>query len=276
MQKPLVSVTWLHENFDNPDLIILDASPPNNKSNLVATFPGIQIKGARFFDMKNSFSDLENPIPNMLPSPEQFEEACRKLGINKNSKIIVYDNLGIYTSPRVWWMFRAMGHHEIAVLDGGLSAWKNAGYDCETSTKTAHSPGNFEATYQPALVKGVENVLQNINKEKALVIDARSTGRFHGTAPEPRTNLKGGHIPKSLNLPFGQVLKEGHFLPKDELEKAFQSLNLDDRPLVFTCGSGITACVIMLASELVLDNPKAVYDGSWSEWGLLEDEFIEK
>jgi len=267
MIQPLVSTNWLHENIDDPDLLILDASPETNKSNLTVAFPGIQIKGARFFDMKNSFSDKGNPVPNMIPSSEVFAEECKKLGINNNSKIVVYDNLGIYTSPRVWWMFKVMGHDAIAVLDGGLSAWEKEGYDCEAIVQPDFPKGDFIANYQPGLVKNTTEVLQNINVGKYTVIDARSSGRFNGTAPEPRANLKSGHIPNSKSLPYTQVLKDGKFLPKEELATIFETLNPDKEPLVFTCGSGLTACIILLANDLVSDNPKSLYDGSWSEWG---------
>ena len=133
---PVVTATWLFENIENPNLVILDASPRENKSNLVPEFTNIQIKGARQFDMERVFLDKENPIPNMIPDEKVFEEACRKLGINNNSLIVVYDNLGVYTSPRVWWMFKTMGHSQIAVLDGGLSAWKNENLPTEPIQKT--------------------------------------------------------------------------------------------------------------------------------------------
>ena len=267
MNQPLVSVDWLHENFNDPDLLILDASPISNKSNLTVAYPDIQIKGARYFDMENVFSDQGNPVPNMMLAPADFELECRKLGVNKTSKIVVYDNLGIYTSPRVWWMFKVMGHDAIAVLDGGLTAWAEKGYDIESVTRDNYPLGDFSADFRSDLVKNATEVLQNISQKEYIVVDARSSGRFEGTAPEPRADLRGGHIPNSKNLPYTQVIKDGHFLQRKKLAAIFQSINPEGQPLTFTCGSGITACIILLANELVADNPKALYDGSWSEWG---------
>ena len=273
MINPVVSAEWLHENFNDPDLIILDASPKNNVSGLKTDFPGIQIKGARIFDLKNNFSDKNSDLPNMLPLPNDFSFECQKLGINNNSKIVVYDNLGIYTSPRVWWMFKTMGHDNISVLNGGLPAWKNKGYSCEPINMTTYKQGDFLASYNPEFVKNAQDILTNIDSCEAIVIDARSEGRFNATAPEPRADSKSGHIPNSKNLPFKNVLKNGKFLPKNELSEIFKDLNLNEKPLIFTCGSGLTACIILLALELISENPKSVYDGSWTEWGQQKNSF---
>ena len=273
---PLVSVQWLSKNIDHKNLVILDASPKSNVSNLIPEFTDIQIKGARLFDMKNVFFDKESELPNMMPSPEVFTRECQKLGIHKNSVLVVYDNLGIYTSPRVWWMFKAMGHDAVTVLDGGLSAWKNANYECVTIRKPIIEKGNFEANYQPNLVRDANFILNNCATKKALVIDARSEGRFKGTLPEPRKNMQSGNIPNSLNLPFKQVLDKGKMKSKKELIQLFKKLNIGNQELVFTCGSGITACVILLAFEIVVNNKKSLYDGSWSEWGMGQKFPIEK
>ncbi len=264
---PVVTATWLFENIENPNLVILDASPRENKSKLVPEFTNIQIKGARQFDMERVFLDKENPIPNMIPDEKVFEEACRKLGINNNSLIVVYDNLGVYTSPRAWWMFKTMGHSQIAVLDGGLSAWKNENLPMEPIQKNETFSGNFKANYQSVLVIDANTLLKNIDSKKFQVIDARSQERFHGLIPEPRENMSGGHIPNSINLPFETVLEKGKIKSKQELTKIFNNLNIENQSLVFTCGSGITACIILLASELVSKNKNVLYDGSWAEWG---------
>lgn len=271
MKNTIVSAKWLHENLNNPDLIILDASQKDNISGLKSKFEGLQIKNARFFDIKNSFSKKEAALPNTLPTANEFEQECRKIGINKTSKIVVYDNLGIYTSPRVWWLFKTMGHKNIAVLDGGLTAWNTKGYDLEPINNSLYTLGDFEAKFYPELVKSIDEIKSNLISKNAIVIDARSEGRFNGTTPDPRPNLKSGHIPNSINLPYSEVLVNDKFKSETELKTLFNSLNIEENPLVFTCGSGITACIIMLASELVTDNIKAVYDGSWTEWASEKD-----
>lgn len=275
--EPLVTAQWLNKNLADPDLIILDSSPESNVSGLIPKYPGIQIKSARHFNLKKSFSDPDSDLPNMMPHPDAFSEGCQKLGINNNSKIVVYDNLGVYTSARVWWMFKVMGHNNIAVLNGGLSAWIENDFPREPANESLDSiqKGKFKAVYNPELIKNAESILKNIDTKECKVIDARSEGRFYGNTPEPHENLRSGHIPGSLNLPFEKVLEDGYYLPKPDLEKIFKKLNLNDDPLIFTCGSGLTACIILLAMELVSSNKKILYDGSWSEWGLVTDYPVE-
>ncbi|MFT5248784.1 MAG: thiosulfate/3-mercaptopyruvate sulfurtransferase [bacterium] len=268
--NPLVSINWLSENLNAPNLVILDVSLESNVANIEVKFPGIQIKGARYFDLKGSFSDLESPLPNTLPHPEAFALACRKLDINNNSTIVVYDNIGIYASPRVWWMFKSMGHKSIAVLDGGLPAWKNKNYPTESIQTQELPEGNFKAVFNSNFQKKASQILENITSKKAVVIDARSNGRFCGLVPETRENLKSGHIPNAVNLPFLEVLKDGKFLLSTEISAIFKKLNIDKQPKIFTCGSGLTACIIMLASEIISEDNHFLYDGSWTEWGQLE------
>ncbi len=270
MKSTIVSVAWLSDHINDPNIIILDTSEKQNKSNLITEYPDLQINGARYFDTKNVFRDKENHIPNMLPNPSEFEKGCRKLGINNNSKIIVYDNLGVYNSPRVWWMFRVMGHEAVAVLDGGLPEWIKAGNETELIKNDEIEEGYFSSNFQPNKIKNASEVMANITAQNFTLIDARSIGRFYGSSPEPRADLKGGHVPESLNLPFSSVIENGKFLSKGDLARKLSELNIGGEPLVFTCGSGITACIILLAAELVNDNPKSLYDGSWSEWGQLE------
>jgi len=262
MIEPIVSSQWLNANLGSSDLIILDASQKSN-------FGNIQIKGARVFDLKNVFSEKNSEFPNMLPSSKQFEIGCRKLGINKSSKIIVYDNLGVYSSPRVWWMFKIMGHKNVSVLNGGLPDWKSQGYETEENKKCEFELENFKAQFQTEMVKDFDFLLLNSKKQNALVIDARSTGRFNGMVPEPRKGLRSGHIPNSLNIPYDKVLENVRYKSKIELTELFSDIKTDGRPLVFSCGSGITACIVLLASELVIGNKKSVYDGSWTEWAQL-------
>ena len=267
MANPIVSASWLNANLDNPDLIILEARLEQNQANLENQNPDLQIKGARLFDINNIFSDTSNPLPNTFPSTEQFTTETQKLGINKNSIIVVYDTLGIYSSPRAWWMFKTMGHSDVFVLDGGLPEWIKEGFPTEKQQEATYPKGNFEGKFQPELIKNKEQILENISTKEAVLMDARSSDRFHAILEEPRAGMRSGHIPGSINVPFTELQRDGKY--KSEAELA-EILNLNDQPLFFTCGSGITACIVLLACELISDNPKAIYDGSWTEWGPSE------
>jgi thiosulfate/3-mercaptopyruvate sulfurtransferase len=266
MQKQLVSVSWLKENSNNPKLVLLDATIPEVTENIVSATNPV-IVGSRFFDLKKMFSDTDAIFPNTIPAPKQFEEGCRNLGINSNSFVVVYDAKGIYSSPRAWFLFKAMGHDTVAVLDGGLPEWIKHGGSCTAIYKKDYLQGNFKANFDPTRLKDAQAVLENIETGAYLVIDARSKERFLGNVSEPRAHLKRGHIPKSINLPFKDLLKNGKFRPVKELKEIFENVSLTNNPLVFSCGSGITACILLFGATLVLKNELFLYDGSWSEWG---------
>lgn len=264
MKNTIVSAKWLYDHRNEPNLIILEAQLEQNQSNSENQFQDKQIDGSRIFDIKNNFSDTTNPLPNTFPSVEKFTAECQKLGINKNSLIVVYDSIGIYLSPRVWWMFNAMGHSNIFVLDGGLPEWIKEGYPVENRKESNYSKGYFQANLNAASIKNKEQILENIDTKEAVLIDARSSERFHATIKETRVGIRNGHIPGSINVPFDSLIKDGKYKSPTALAEIF---NLNDQPLYFTCGSGITACILLLATELISDNPKSVYDGSWTEWG---------
>lgn len=265
--KKVVSCEWLQKNIDLPYLIILDASTINNKSGKLSTVTGLKIPNSRRIDIKSDFSDKESAFPNTLLSPESFEEASRNIGIFSNSLIVIYDNLGIYTSPRVWWMFKVMGFENISVLDGGLPEWVRLGYKTQPiELAPIFEKGNFISKFNNKLIQDYDSVLLNTRLNDQIVVDARAEGRFLGSTPEPRDGMMGGSIPSSCNLPYSQVLKDGKYLPLSELKEHFRVFVVENKPLIFSCGSGITACILYLAAELVSDIEKSVFDGSWTEW----------
>jgi thiosulfate/3-mercaptopyruvate sulfurtransferase len=271
MNTPLVSVAWLHNNLENKNLIILDCSIPKVTVNTIVSEQKTQIKGAVFFDIKNRFSDKKAALPNTVLAPAEFEKKAQELGIHKDSILVCYDDLGIYSAPRVWWMFQLMGFTNIAVLDGGLPEWKASNFPIETPVVYQPKKGNFRADYQPEKLKYTKDVLYAIANKSVLILDARSSGRFYGTAPEPREDLKSGHIPSSVSLPFGEIQQNGKMKSKDELSKIFSDNNNNNKEIIFTCGSGITAAILALGAAIVKVENVAVYDGSWTAWASTEN-----
>lgn len=267
IESPIVSVEWLHANLDAKNLIVLDGT-----INKVFDVSQIQIPNTRLFDIKKKFSNLSDPFPSAFPSAEQFEQSARELGINTDSAIVVYDDKGIYSSARVWWLFKAFGYTNVAVLNGGFSAWLKAEYETEQMKLYKGGEGDFIANHKPETMKFFEDVKIASKNNTHTIIDARSSGRFNCITPEPREGLRMGTIPNSVNLPFTNLLEDGILKPKEDLEKAFKELVAKDEPIIFSCGSGITACVLALGAEISGYKNISVYDGSWTEWGSLVEE----
>ncbi len=261
----LVSCEWLNDHLGDEDLVLLDASLKKTISGKESNIEGT-IAGARYFDLKGKFSDLNSAFPNTLPSPEQFELECRNLGINANSKIVVFDDLGIYSSPRVWWMFKTMGHNQVFVLNGGLPTWINMKLPIDDSYSNEYQFGNFKARLNPQNIVLYQDLIDPEFPEEYLLIDARSKGRFDGIEQEPRPHLQSGHIPHSINIPYTSVLEEGKYKSLDELKDLFINSSLSHKKAVFSCGSGLTACIVMLAFNLAINDSLYLYDGSWTEW----------
>ncbi|MFI5530342.1 sulfurtransferase [Kitasatospora sp. NPDC051853] len=258
---PLVDVHWLARHLDHPDLVVLDV-PVGERADGVEP-----VRGAGVFDLEGAFSDHRSALPHTMPSVERFTAAVRELGVGDRSTVVVYDGVGIYSSARAWWMFRAMGFDRVAVLDGGLPAWEAAGLPRGGRAGDV-VPGNFTAVPRPGLIVDREVVRTALADPARAVLDARTAGRFAGTAPEPREGLRGGHMPGAFNLPFGSLQQDGRMLPVAELRERFGELVGEREDLVFSCGSGVTACVLALGADLAGYDRLAVYDGSWSEWGL--------
>jgi len=271
------SVEWLNEHLSTENIIILDASIPKVTATTTEKTPTTKrIKGARFFDIKTAFSDTSSDFPNTVPRAEKFTASAQKLGINSDSFIVVYDSQGIYSSARAWYLFKAMGHKNVVVLNGGLLAWKKAGFPTTSNNEGVYKPGNFQATYNASYFYNTTDVLSKLHDKKSLILDARAQNRFDGSVEEPREGLRSGHIPSSKSMPFTSLLQDGILLPTSKLHTAFKAIKATDKSLIFTCGSGVTACVLALAAtELGIEN-KRVYDGSWTEWGSKHELPIEK
>lgn len=261
MGNPLIQAIELIAKLGDSNLLVLDAS---KKFNAEAVIPD-SIR----FDLPKDFSDSTSPFPNTMPSTAQFERKSKELGIKSDSEIVVYDNAEIFNSPRVWYMFKAMGHENIRVLDGGMPAYIAAGGTTNWYKHQLLNPGNFIAQFSSSAFKSIDWVKSNIQTQKGTLIDARSSGRFIGTEPEPREGLRSGSIPNSCNLPYAEVLENGFFKSKEKLQEIFASLEDNEKPFVFSCGSGVTACILLLAANIAGYQNLSVYDGSWTEWASL-------
>lgn len=269
---PVVTAQWLKTNISNRDLIILDATLPkvSQPENHPANDDQLIIPGARIFDLKHVFKNKDSKFPNTIPNTGHFERMVRMLGISKYSLIVIYDRHGIYSAPRAWWLFQLMGHAEVCVLNGGLPAWKEAGFETVSKGEQIFEEGDFIANFSRKLYADFEQVLANIDAQRCDLFDARSAGRFNGTSPEPRKGLRGGHIPQSKSLPYTDLVKEGKLISPTEIKEVFDTFK-SEKPLIFSCGSGVTACILALAAYSIGIKDYSVFDGSWTEWGLRDE-----
>lgn len=264
----IVSADWLHANLDHDNLIILDATIPKVGQGEDQQ-SGFQIPNSVFFDIKHAFSDPNAPFPNTVPKLDQFEREARNIGINNDSLLMVYDELGMYSSPRAWYLLKAFGHEHVAVLNGGLPAWIEKGFETEKKGVNKGPKGNFEAHYNPRFFIDLSNLRHSEEQVGKVILDARSKDRFLGEVPEPRKGLRSGTIPNSKNLPYTELFDGLFMKPKDELVKVFEKVSGDNDQLIMSCGSGITACILALGASITGKEDITVYDGSWTEYGSM-------
>lgn len=267
----LVSADWLARNLEDPGLRVLDASwhLPTSGRDAAAEFEQGHIPHAAFFDI-DRIADPDTDLPHMLPTEGDFARAVGALGVGNDSRVVVYDTHGLYSAARAWWMFRIFGHDAVAILDGGLPAWTAAGQPLEPGP-ASHQRRAFHARFRADRVRTLADIRRNLDSGEALVIDARPADRFAGHAPEPRPHLRSGHIPGSVNVPFDRLTDPATGrLHADEV-LAERLPGADDRPVVCSCGTGVTACVLAFGLHRLGREDVAVYDGSWTEWGGRDD-----
>jgi len=271
--KTLVSTDWLAAHIKDPDLRIIDASwyMPAENRNPAAEYLDEHIPGARFFDI-DDISDHRSELPHMAPPVEKFMSRMRAMGIGDGHQIVVYDSAGLFSAARVWWLFRLMGKMDIAVLDGGLPKWKAEGRPLSDMPPVVRDR-HMTVSRQNQMVRDVTQVARAAKLGDHTILDARGAARFKGEAPEPREGLRSGHIPSSRNVFFGDLINaDGTMKTKAEIHAVMEAAGADlSKPVITSCGSGVTAAILCLALERIGKTDHALYDGSWSEWGMYAD-----
>ncbi|EME8415860.1 TPA: 3-mercaptopyruvate sulfurtransferase [Klebsiella oxytoca] len=272
-----VAADWLAEHIDDPEIQIIDArmAPPGQEErDLNAEYQAGHIPGAVFFDIE-ALSDHTSPLPHMMPRAEAFAVAMRELGVSSDKHLVVYDEGNLFSAPRAWWMLRAFGVEKVSIVAGGLEGWRRDGLPLEQGLPELPE-GDFDGRVEPLAIKRLTDVLLVSHEGSAQIVDARPAGRFNGQVAEPRPGLRCGHIPGALNVPWTELVINGELKTTDELNEIFARQGVDfERPIIASCGSGVTAAVVVLALTTLGVNGVSLYDGSWSEWGARTDLPIE-
>lgn len=275
---PLVDTNWLAAELGKPDLVVFDATKylPNEDKDGHAEFNRAHISGSRYFDIDH-IADTDTDLPHMVPTPGRFAKLIGALGVSNRTRVVFYDQKGLASAARGWWLMGLFGHDAAAVLDGGLPKWQREGRAIEAGQPRGPQPAIYRPDFRATKLRGVGDVLANVRTQAELVLDARAAGRFTGEVPEPRAGMRSGHIPGSASLPYTDLLNpDGTFRSTDAVRTRLAQAGVDGaRPVVTSCGSGVTACILTLGLRIAGLPEGAVYDGSWTEWAGRSDTPVE-